>query len=407
MKIVSGAHSQRGSSKKTNLDYRLTDEALGLYLVIDAVYEKDDATPIEKAAKTIQEFLKGYVGETRPKKCVELLESAFAQLNARLVKENKELGRSQSLVLSVDALWVRDTHAIVSHVGNTRTYVFRGGKLYALTEDHLYGTELVKQGIVKPDEVHKSPMANVLTRSIGQNDVLKVDAQPIEIGTEDLFLLCTNGVTRAMSHEHIGKYLFENQKAKDLAECVQTLVALAHRNDPRDNATAILARTTRSVTENKTYSAQNIPPEEKLKLLGQVFLFRHLNYTEANKVLNACQLMLYGAGDFICKEGEPGDEMYIVATGKAEIIRDGKTVAETKVGETIGEVGLIDKQPRTASVRAKTDMWLLIISRESFLELVNKDLIMGNKMLWAMLVDLNQKFRSNARSSAKKNQPSA
>jgi CRP-like cAMP-binding protein len=83
------------------------------------------------------------------------------------------------------------------------------------------------------------------------------------------------------------------------------------------------------------------------------------------------------SGEVLFKEGDPGDEMYLIRSGKIKIVKDlegnKKTLAVIGEGEFFGEMALLDKSPRSAAAIAETDAKLIIVDRDAFLSSVNKN----------------------------------
>jgi len=83
------------------------------------------------------------------------------------------------------------------------------------------------------------------------------------------------------------------------------------------------------------------------------------------------------AGEVLFKEGDPGDEMYLIRAGKIKIVKDlegsEKTLAVIGEGEFFGEMALLDKSPRSAAAIAESDAKLIIVDRDAFLSSVNKN----------------------------------
>ena len=103
---------------------------------------------------------------------------------------------------------------------------------------------------------------------------------------------------------------------------------------------------------------------------------------------NAMKVEKYNTGQYIIKEGEIGDKLYILNTGKVEILRktlnnEEYTVAilDSKDYIFFGEIALIDSDRRSASVKATTDCEVLSIDRESFIKLCENDSLMGYKII--------------------------
>lgn len=125
----------------------------------------------------------------------------------------------------------------VLHIGDSRMYRLRSGKLERLTRDHTMAQELVERGVLPPDRAQDSPFANVLSRSLGgelEPDLLQFDNQ-----LADVFLLCTDGLTRHVSDDTIHHRLMTMTSAEQVT---RALVQDALDAGGLDNITVIVGR---------------------------------------------------------------------------------------------------------------------------------------------------------------------
>jgi CRP-like cAMP-binding protein len=85
----------------------------------------------------------------------------------------------------------------------------------------------------------------------------------------------------------------------------------------------------------------------------------------------------YADGDVICRQGEPGDRMYVIQAGRATVLReDGGVqvvVGELKNGDIFGEMAIFDRQPRSATVRAAGMVRVLTLDKRAFMRQVHED----------------------------------
>jgi CRP-like cAMP-binding protein len=105
----------------------------------------------------------------------------------------------------------------------------------------------------------------------------------------------------------------------------------------------------------------------------------------------------YKAGETIVREGDEGDEMFIVLTGKVRVHAGEATIAMLGPGQHIGEMALIDKAPRSATVSAEQESKLMSIKRRDFFDMVRKDHDVAVKLLWSFLGVLAQRLRHTSR----------
>ena len=125
----------------------------------------------------------------------------------------------------------------VTNVGDSRAYLLSGGKLRRLTEDHSLVEEMVRRGELSEDAALVHPHRHILTRVIGVESDVDVDAWTIPVHDGDRVLLCSDGLTNECSDEEIESILLGNP---DPAAAVRALVERAIRNGGSDNVTVIV-----------------------------------------------------------------------------------------------------------------------------------------------------------------------
>jgi protein phosphatase len=129
---------------------------------------------------------------------------------------------------------------IVTHVGDSRGYLFRAGKLHQLTRDHTVAQALFDQGIIEKKEDAAVRLQHSLTRVLGGvGQQSEADVQRILLHDQDVLLLCTDGLTDMVDDAAITSVL---NAAPPAAEAAQALVNLALKNGGKDNVTVIVAR---------------------------------------------------------------------------------------------------------------------------------------------------------------------
>lgn len=126
---------------------------------------------------------------------------------------------------------------MVANVGDSRTYIFRGGRLDPISVDHSYVQELVNEGIITRDEARTHPRRNIVTRALGIDRTVMVDVFTQEVRTGDRLLLCSDGLVDEVSDADIARVLAQHS---DPQECAEALVMVANTNGGRDNTTVIV-----------------------------------------------------------------------------------------------------------------------------------------------------------------------
>lgn len=138
----------------------------------------------------------------------------------------------------VAALWLDDKLA-VAHVGDSRLYVVRDGKMKLWTTDHSFVQEQVAKGLLSPEDAEKSDMRNMLTRSIGMKDDVDVDVQEISINEGDYILLCSDGLTKMLDDSQIESVFASSTDPQAITD---QLIERANNAGGGDNITVIVAR---------------------------------------------------------------------------------------------------------------------------------------------------------------------
>ena len=125
-------------------------------------------------------------------------------------------------------------------------------------------------------------------------------------------------------------------------------------------------------------------PAEVQEFMRAVPLFAGLLPSELARVALVMNPIQVAAGDTVCVEGEPGHEFYVIASGEAAVERGGHTDAKLSTGDYFGELALLDRGPRSATVRALTDTRLYVLHEQSFAAVLNEVPALAQKLLAAM-----------------------
>ncbi len=135
------------------------------------------------------------------------------------------------------ALWLDDDKAILTNVGDSRAYLLRDGKLLQMSRDHSLVAEMVAEGKISEEEARVHPQRNLVTRAVGTSSLVNPDVTTFDRQPNDLWLLCTDGLTNHVSDEKIGEALAADAT---LEEKAQALIDMALANGGSDNVTAVL-----------------------------------------------------------------------------------------------------------------------------------------------------------------------
>ena len=161
------------------------------------------------------------------------LDEANKVVHQRAQEEIRYQGMGTTAVL---VMIMGDTAHIV-HVGDSRCYQYRAGKLTQLTQDHSYVQELVNKGAITPEEAKIHPRKNVITRALGVEKTVEPEYTSSQLSRDEMLMLCSDGLTNAVPVERIESILSQ----ESFFEAAQELVDTANACGGPDNVTVLLA----------------------------------------------------------------------------------------------------------------------------------------------------------------------
>lgn len=237
VQFTAAAATDRGRKRPSNEDAFGYSIEHGVYLVCDGM---GGAAAGEIASSlAIDEILRLLIdGEphtpTLDESCKALNQANHA-IYERSQKNYKLCGMGTTLV----ALVAEERHVRVLNVGDSRCYTLHKDRLRQVTLDHSLVEEQIRSGRMTKTEALRSPLRNVITRALGTQCQVTPDVFEIEAETGDLFLLCSDGLTRELTDSQIEALLKSKLPLEEL--CAQ-LVKAANKAGGNDNITCILVR---------------------------------------------------------------------------------------------------------------------------------------------------------------------
>ena len=172
----------------------------------------------------------------------DLLNSSIIRANQRIhTKGTSGDPRYHKMGTTVVVLVVWNNEAYIAHVGDSRIYLYREGKLKRMTEDHSQVQQMVDDGIITASEAENHPDANIIYRALGAETEVKpeVRAEPIPILFDDQFLLCTDGLCGIVRDNEIEEVFGRGGSAENLCG---NLVSAALDKGGHDNVTVQIVR---------------------------------------------------------------------------------------------------------------------------------------------------------------------
>jgi serine/threonine protein phosphatase PrpC len=168
-----------------------------------------------------------------PERLISLIQEANRRVYERSSSDPSTSGMGTTMTVAV----VEDAGVTIGHVGDSRAYLVREGKLEQLTEDHSLVNELLKSGKLSPQEAELHPQRSVITRAVGTDPDVDVDAFVVDVTEGDIFLLCSDGLTDMVGDDDILDTVERHRE--DLDRVTKALVSAANRGGGEDNITVI------------------------------------------------------------------------------------------------------------------------------------------------------------------------
>jgi len=168
------------------------------------------------------------------------LKTAIRHANRKVLEATKEKTEYEGMATTVAAVLVDGDVANLGHVGDSRIYLFSEGTFTQLTSDHSWVNEQIQSGVISADQARSHPLRNVVTRALGGKADLVVDMQTRRMQTDDVLLLCSDGLTSMVPDEDIARVLGEANG--DIEKAARDLVAEANAHGGEDNITVVLLK---------------------------------------------------------------------------------------------------------------------------------------------------------------------
>lgn len=397
MKLNFAARSHVGRRRTDNEDSYLVDKGLRLFIVCDgmgghaagevasslAVRVVREA--VNKSRDKIQSLSDGTVSQRQALRTV--LRNAVRLASLKVYRQSQSQSELRGMGTTLTLMLAAGSRAFVAHVGDSRLYLLREGKVHQITTDHSMVNQMIRAGELDPEDAPHVPFTNALTRAVGVHPDVDVDTIEVDLLPSDRFLICSDGL-----HNYFeGDSTLEEALARPLDDAADWLVDFACRKGGRDNITVVLIE-----IEDVGDTVKSARLRLTLDTLRQIPLFQHLAYAELVRVINVSRAREVPKGEVIIRQGDEGDALYIVLEGRVRVDQSGTEVAMLGPGRHFGEMSLVDNEPRSATVVAEEATLLIRIVRDDFYNLLRQDSITAVKLLWNFIQTLSSRLRAHA-----------
>lgn len=165
------------------------------------------------------------------------LKKAFYSANEVIFEKAEEDLEKKGMGTTVTCALSYEKSLYVAHVGDSVLFQIRDGNILKLTKDHSYVQELLDLGKINQNEAKHHPNKNIITRAVGTARALKIDQFRLEIEEDDIYMLCTDGLTDYLNDEEILTQIMSRDNYK---ETLESLARIAKERGGKDNITLLL-----------------------------------------------------------------------------------------------------------------------------------------------------------------------
>ncbi len=233
-----------GMRRQVNEDHIGFDQDLGIAVLADGMGghqsgEIASHMAVESVMEHLQELIDGEsAGAITGSQLLEQVSNTISYSNARIFSAAEKLEQHKGMGTTVVAAVVREAQLYVGHVGDSRLYLYREDSLRRITRDHSLVQDLIDRGFYTEEEARQANVGHIVTRALGTKEEVEVDTVQHDLQDDDIFLLCSDGLSDMVDDWKIEEMLREGKQ--ELQTTAQALIDTANRNGGKDNISVIL-----------------------------------------------------------------------------------------------------------------------------------------------------------------------
>ncbi|OFZ79335.1 MAG: hypothetical protein A2583_00880 [Bdellovibrionales bacterium RIFOXYD1_FULL_53_11] len=366
------------------------DDALGLHILSEGVASSPGGGVAAKvAADTVLAVVKkNHPSDHNPQKCRDLLRYAFLQASNAVYEKGQQDPTLRGMNATLDAVWICGEHAVLGHIGDGRIYLSRGGVLSLLTEDHTFESVFVQEGVFMADKAGKSPFANVLTRAIGNRAADVADMLLVELVHGDHLLVCSHGMTAGLGNDEKIAHALKNAGPAP----GQSLGALVHAARVQSQSGVVAGLLVSCKEKSGTGITGKLSAQLKVDAVKNCAFFKGLVYKDVMKFLELASPKTLKPGEVIMREGAVPHELWVLLSGKVDVLKGGRVIGTRDPGIVLGEMALIRQSPRSATVVAKDAVQAIAVKNNDIIELMKRDNGFAARFLWSVAAVLSERL---------------
>jgi Serine/threonine protein phosphatase len=241
--MLIGVNSHKGKVREKNEDYyNIVLDSNGkviAFIIADGMGGHNSGEVASKmAVDCVTSSIKAYIEKVNEDELVSDALVSIIQTANKDIFENAQncadnFGMGTTLIVAIP----KNDIMHIGHVGDSRAYRIRDGKIHKITTDHSYIEELLRNGTINQEEAKIHPKKNLITRALGSEE-LEVDYYLSDLRSDDIFVLCTDGLTNMVDDDTIENICNTNEPQ----QACDSLIELANDNGGEDNITAIVVK---------------------------------------------------------------------------------------------------------------------------------------------------------------------
>ncbi len=239
MKLIPYAVTDVGRKREHNEDSFLVRPETGLFAVADGMGGHQAGERASKMAlDTLADEMKVPAKNASRDQLLEGLCRATQAAGAAIFDAAQSDSALQGMGTTMTSLWFHQDRVFLAHVGDSRAYLCRNGQALQLSDDHSWVSEQVRAGTMTADEARESKFRHIITRSVGFEREVLVDAAVLPVRLGDCFVICSDGLSNYVETDELSRVL----TAQLYSQVPRTLVEIANERGGDDNITVIVVQ---------------------------------------------------------------------------------------------------------------------------------------------------------------------
>ncbi len=234
-----GVKTDKGAIREKNEDSYYISHDRRFFIIADGVGGCNSGDIASKTAvESVADFLKHYPLDHNvdDEKVYQCLSTCIEKVNKIIIElSNHHIGY-KGMGTTIIILYTFLDKVFLAHMGDSRAYLLRNGKVDQITEDHTIPAELYRKGKISLEEAENHPQRNVITKALGMIDPIEAEMYKISLEKEDIMILCTDGLYEEVDEQEFVD-LFSNKE--NIQQSCDVIVGLANSRESKDNITIL------------------------------------------------------------------------------------------------------------------------------------------------------------------------